>query len=85
VPPLQVIPIAEQTGFMRPITLWVFEEAARQQATLLRLGVQRVSVKLSTRDVMEPELPDKLDAPGAGPLQRVHRMGRSMRTRFLDN
>ena len=62
VPPLQFIPFAEQTGFIRRITLWVFEEAARQQAALLRLGVQRVSINLSTRDLMDPELPEKLDA-----------------------
>jgi len=62
VPPVQFIPFAEQTGFIRRITLWVFEEAARQQGTLARLGVQRVSVNLSTRDLLDPELPDKLDA-----------------------
>ena len=62
VAPVQFIPFAEQTGFIRHITLWVFEEAARQQAALARLGVRRVSVNLSTRDLLDPELPDKLDA-----------------------
>lgn len=61
-PPLHFIPFAEQTGFIRRITLWVLEEAARQQAALRRAGVQRVSVNLSTRDLLDPELPDKLDA-----------------------
>ena len=62
VPPLHFIPFAEQTGFIRRITLWVFEEAAREQAALRRAGVQRVSVNLSTRDLLDPELPEKLDA-----------------------
>ncbi|WP_284618160.1 putative bifunctional diguanylate cyclase/phosphodiesterase [Aquabacterium humicola] len=62
VPPVQFIPFAEQTGFIRRLTLWIFEEVARVQAPLQRLGVQRVSVNLSTRDLLDPELPDKLDA-----------------------
>ena len=62
VPPVQFIPFAEQTGYVRQLTLWVFEEAARQQAALLALGLQRVSINLSTRDLMDVELPDKLEA-----------------------
>ena len=61
VPPMEFIPFAEQTGYVRQLTLWVFEEAARQQAALAALGVQRVSVNLSTRDLMDGELPDKLE------------------------
>ena len=61
VPPMEFIPFAEQTGYVRQLTLWVFEEAARQQAALADLGVQRVSVNLSTRDLMDGELPDKLE------------------------
>ena len=62
VPPNDFIPFAERTGYVRQLTLWVFEEAARQQAALLALGVQRLSVNLSTRDLMDLELPDKLEA-----------------------
>ena len=29
VPPMQFIPFAEQTGFIRVLTMWIFEEAAR--------------------------------------------------------
>ncbi|MBI5259350.1 MAG: EAL domain-containing protein [Burkholderiales bacterium] len=61
VPPVQFIPFAEQTGFIRKLTLWVFEETARLQPALARLGIERVSVNLSTRDLLDPELPDKLD------------------------
>jgi diguanylate cyclase (GGDEF)-like protein len=62
VPPVQFIPFAEQTGWVRQLTLWVFEEAARQQASLLALGLKQVSINLSTRDLMDLELPDKLEA-----------------------
>ena len=62
VPPMEFIPFAEQTGYVRQLTLWVFEEAARQWPALAALGVQRLSINLSTRDLMDGELPDKLEA-----------------------
>jgi diguanylate cyclase (GGDEF)-like protein len=62
VPPMQFIPFAEQTGFVRQLTLWVFEEAARQWAQLKADGLDlRISVNLSTRDLLDAELPDKLN------------------------
>ena len=62
VPPMHFIPFAEQTGFIRQLTLWVFEEAARQWASLRAGGTElRLSVNLSTRDLLDPELPEKLD------------------------
>ena len=61
VPPMEFIPFAEQTGFVRQLTLWVFEQVAQQQAAMALLGVRRISVNLSTRDLMDSELPDKLD------------------------
>ena len=62
VPPMQFIPFAEQTGFVRQLTLWVFEAAARWQAQpqARALGV-RVSVNLSTRDLLDPDLSHRLD------------------------
>jgi diguanylate cyclase (GGDEF)-like protein len=62
VPPMQFIPFAEQTGFVRQLTLWVFEETARSLPVLAELGIERVSINLSTRDLMDGELPDKLEA-----------------------
>jgi EAL domain-containing protein (putative c-di-GMP-specific phosphodiesterase class I) len=62
VPPMQFIPFAEQTGYVRQLTLWVFGEAARQQAALVAMGVRRVSINLSTRDLLDTELPEKLEA-----------------------
>ena len=62
VPPMEFIPFAEQTGFVRQLTLWIFEDAARQWRALQTHGSLRVSVNLSTRDLLDLELPQKLDA-----------------------
>jgi diguanylate cyclase (GGDEF)-like protein len=61
-PPMEFIPLAEQTGFVRQLTLWMFDQAANEQVALAMLGVRRVSVNLSTRDLLDQNLPDKLDA-----------------------
>ena len=62
VPPMAFIPFAEQTGFIRQLTLWMFAEVAKRQSALAALGVARISINLSTRDLLDVELPDKLDA-----------------------
>ncbi|HUG22838.1 putative bifunctional diguanylate cyclase/phosphodiesterase, partial [Piscinibacter sp.] len=63
VPPMQFIPFAEQTGFIRTITMWVFEEAARHWRLLNAQGLKiALSVNLSTRDLLDQELPQKFDA-----------------------
>ena len=67
VPPMQFIPFAEQTGFIRHLTIWMLGEVARLQGSLAGLGVERISVNLSTRDLMDNELCAKLDA-----LMRQH-------------
>ena len=61
VPPLQFIPFAEQTGFVRQLTLWMFEEAARQWAGLQQPGQSvRVAINLSTRDLLDQDFPQRL-------------------------
>jgi EAL domain-containing protein (putative c-di-GMP-specific phosphodiesterase class I) len=63
VPPQQFIPFAEQTGFIRVLTMWVFEEAARHWQTLNDQGIELLlAVNLSTRDLLDPELPQKFEA-----------------------
>ena len=63
VPPVQFIPFAEQTGFIRHLTMWVFEEAARCWQALADEGLQlRLSVNLSTRDLLDLDLPQKFAA-----------------------
>ena len=56
--PDHFIPFAEKTGFIRAVTHWVLEQAAalcsRWQASGLHL---KISVNLSTRDLLDPELP----------------------------
>jgi diguanylate cyclase (GGDEF)-like protein len=61
VPPMEFIPFAEQTGFVRQLTLWMLEATARQWPMLSALGLTRVSVNLSTRDLLDQELPMKLE------------------------
>ena len=63
VPPMEFIPFAEQTGFVRHLTLWMIEEAARQWAGLQTdTGPVRIAVNLSTRDLLDLEFPARLDA-----------------------
>ncbi len=61
VPPLDFMPVAEQTGFVRRLTLWMLEATARQWRALQALGLHSVSVNLSTRDLMDQELPGKIE------------------------
>ena len=58
VPPLQFIPFAEQTGFIRSVTGWVLEEAARQASAWRTAGRPiKVSANISVQDLLNPELP----------------------------
>lgn len=61
VPPFQFVPFAEQTGFVRQLTKWIFEEAARSWKSLQpETGSLRISINLSTRDLMDPKFPEFL-------------------------
>jgi diguanylate cyclase (GGDEF)-like protein len=63
VPPAQFIPFAEQTGFIRVLTRWVFEQAVRERQALLEQGLAiDMSVNLSTRDLLDTELPQRFEA-----------------------
>ncbi|QPF76840.1 EAL domain-containing protein [Roseateles sp. DAIF2] len=63
VPPMQFIPFAEQTGFIRQLTAWVIEESAKVAREAQRLGLPlRISVNLSTRDLLDQDLPAKIEA-----------------------
>jgi EAL domain-containing protein (putative c-di-GMP-specific phosphodiesterase class I) len=60
VPPLDFIPFAEQTGYIRAITQWVLEHAVEQCAAWRAEGLpMNVSINLSTRDLMDAELPER--------------------------
>ncbi len=60
VSPMSFIPFAEQTGFIRSLTLWMFEEAARTWRQLDDAGMRiSLSINLSTRDLLDNDLPQK--------------------------
>ena len=61
--PFEFIPFAEQTGFVRQLTLWVFNEAARTWPELQKIDQAcQIAVNLSARDLMDPALPGNLQA-----------------------
>ncbi|MBB2484753.1 EAL domain-containing protein [Mitsuaria sp. WAJ17] len=63
VPPMQFIPFAEQTGFIRQLSAWVVAASARACRLAREQGqVLRISVNLSTRDLMDQDLPLKIRA-----------------------
>ncbi|MDR7269781.1 diguanylate cyclase (GGDEF)-like protein [Pelomonas saccharophila] len=63
VPPMQFIPFAEQTGFIRMLSAWVLSGAARFAREAADAGLAlRLSVNLSTRDLMDQDLPAKIEA-----------------------
>ena len=58
VPPGDFIPFAEQTGFIADITQWVMQKSIEQAAAWQREGRNlSIAVNLSTRDLMDQELP----------------------------
>ncbi|MBJ7311218.1 putative bifunctional diguanylate cyclase/phosphodiesterase [Rugamonas sp. CCM 8940] len=58
--PDEFIPFAEQTGFIRVLTRWVLDESAALCRQLAAAGVElKFSVNLSTRDLLDQDLPVK--------------------------
>lgn len=63
IPPDKFIPLAEQTGLIRPLTSWVLEHAISQCAQLHALGIElTMAVNLSTLNLKDPTLPGKITA-----------------------
>jgi len=68
-PPLEFVPFAEQAGFVRHISLWMVDAAARARRTLDAAGHSLcLSVNLSPRDLMDADLAARL-----GAIVRQHR------------
>ena len=61
VAPIEFIPFAEQTGYIRAITHWVLAHAIAQCAEWRFNGLpMNVSINLSARDLMDATLPDRV-------------------------
>lgn len=58
VPPVQFIPIAEETGLIVPMGEWILNEACRQQQAWLAAGLPagRIGVNLSARQLVDTDL-----------------------------
>jgi diguanylate cyclase (GGDEF)-like protein len=58
--PDEFIPFAEQTGFIRVLTRWVLDRSAALCRQLAEQGIHlKISVNLSTRDLLDQDLPAK--------------------------
>jgi predicted signal transduction protein with EAL and GGDEF domain len=61
--PDRFIPMAEQTGAVRPLTLWMLERALQQCLEWRGLGYDLIAaVNLSPRNLHDPELPERVRA-----------------------
>jgi diguanylate cyclase (GGDEF)-like protein len=61
--PDRFIPMAEQTGAVRPLTLWMLERALQQCLEWKREGFDLIAaVNLSPRNLHDPELPERVHA-----------------------
>ncbi len=61
VPPEEFIPSAEQTGVIRPLTLWVMDRALAQVASWAKIGIDlNVSINLSVRSLQDRQLPGQV-------------------------
>src|SRR5205085_5981122 len=62
-PPVEFIPVAERTGLIRPLTLYVLDRAVRQLREWEELGLDlKVSVNLAMENVLDTRLPDDVAA-----------------------
>jgi EAL domain-containing protein (putative c-di-GMP-specific phosphodiesterase class I) len=61
IPPDQFIMMAEQTGLIKPLTLWVLKTALRQCRAWHQAGMEiSMAVNLSARNLLDPKLPDQV-------------------------
>ncbi|MCW9004806.1 MAG: EAL domain-containing protein [Gammaproteobacteria bacterium] len=59
--PNDFIPMVEQSGLIRPFTLLMIEKTIQQCKKWLDNGINlKISVNLSTRNLLEPDLPDNI-------------------------
>jgi diguanylate cyclase (GGDEF)-like protein len=57
IPPVSFIPVAEESGLIRPLTTWLVGECMRECARWSQQGLHLdVSINLSARNLMDPDL-----------------------------
>jgi diguanylate cyclase (GGDEF)-like protein len=91
VPPLDFIPLAEETGLIVPIGRWVLTEACRYAATLVEgfpgMALD-MAVNLSARQIARPEIVDEvreaLDASGLDPSRLILEITESVMIHDID-
>ena len=76
IPPLDFIPLAEETGLIEPIGDWVVEEASKQAAAWAAAGLELdVAFNVSMRQLWQPDFVDKTLAAarlaGADPRRMI--------------
>ena len=75
IPPGEFIHSAEQTGLIRPLTLWVMNRALRELRRWSALGLEcGVAVNLSVKSLQDPELPDVIGQLLEAARQRPDRL-----------
>ena len=63
VPPLEFIPVAEETGLIHQLTPWVLKRALQQQRAWQRAGLDlRLAVNVSMRNLRDPDFLTVVDA-----------------------
>ncbi|MGH9798024.1 MAG: putative bifunctional diguanylate cyclase/phosphodiesterase [Candidatus Polarisedimenticolia bacterium] len=61
-PPVEFIPLAEQTGLMRPLTRWVLGATLRQLRAWEEAGlIASVSANVSARNLHDPRFPEEVE------------------------
>jgi diguanylate cyclase len=93
VPPLEFIPIAEETGLIIPLGRWILRQACTQAREWQRRGFQGadasdvgVTVNLSARQLLQPELPrDVKEALEHSGLRAEHLMIEMTESMLIDD
>lgn len=59
IPPVDFIPVIEQSGLIRPFTIWILKQSIQQSKLWQDAGIDvSVAVNLSTRNLLDPTLPE---------------------------